>query len=121
MGELRIVVLLVVIVACFGLVHLIPPDLLVWSLIGLFNLINLAVTAINLWQAWVQDKRFLHAAWLGTIALLLGVALLLFFIWFGQSALMVSLAGIPWVAGGVLVLVLSAIRAIRYPDKAPSE
>lgn len=113
MGEFRIAIALLLILIGIGLVRILPPYWLVWGVVFVINLMNLLVSAINIWQAWKQDKRFLHAGWLGAISVAVGVGLTVFFIWFGAEPLIAELCGLPWVAGGVFVLVLVAIRAVR--------
>jgi len=113
MGEFRIVFALLLILLGLGMVRMVPPFWLIWGLVILLNLIQLMVLVINLWQAWKQDKRFLHAGWLGAISVMVGCGLLVFFNWFGSDVGMAWLSGGPWVVGGVFVMVLSAVRGIR--------
>lgn len=112
MGEFRIVFALLLILIGLGLVRIVPPYYLIWGLVVVLNLIQVVVLLINIWQAWKRDKRFLHGAWLGFISVLVGLGLMSFFSWFGSGLSMALLCGGPWLAGGVFVMILSAVRAV---------
>ncbi|MEM0966700.1 MAG: hypothetical protein AAGJ81_11175 [Verrucomicrobiota bacterium] len=107
---------ILLILAVVGVALLFPwiggwePELLLAVVTGVINLINLAMTAVNLIQAHRQDPRFMRAEVLGSVQILIGVSLLGVFIpTLGERA-ETWLCGVPFLIGGVIVLVYKQSR-----------
>lgn len=109
MSELAVVLVLIAVVAVFAWMRTMDAAMTVWIVIGLLNLINLAVTYINLWQAWNRDRRFLSPWWLGLISCLVGAVMLAVFGLLMGSASFALWTGLPYLAGGLVVLVATAV------------
>lgn len=83
------------------------PSATLWAVAGLLNLINLAMTGINLSQAWTRDRRFLRPEALGVIQLVTGLVLLAIFALTLGGHPAGGAIGLPFAVGGVLVLVVT--------------
>ncbi|MCC5788293.1 MAG: hypothetical protein JJT75_01570 [Opitutales bacterium] len=114
MSEIRIVIGLFLLVFIFFALKAIDPRWLLFAVMGLLWIINLVMTVISVIQAWRRDPRFLSGFGLGIIQVGVGLALI-----FGITAAIgrrVSLAewvGFPFVAGGLIVLMVSAIGFLK--------
>lgn len=82
--------------------------LLLSGVTALLNLMNLAMTAINWRQARRRDPRFLDARTLGLVQIAVGATLLALFLPTLGNRPETWLAGVPFVGGGLLVLLRRA-------------
>jgi len=101
MSELGIVVMIVNVLVGFAAVATMPPIAFVYGIVGLLNAINVIVAYINIWQAWKNDLRFLHAGWLGLIGVLVGLALFGLFMVLSGWGMITLLASLPFIWGGI--------------------
>lgn len=101
---------IVVIILVLALGLLLPwisgwdPEILLWTVTVVLNLMNLGMTAINWIQARRRDPRFLDAWLLGLVQIAVGLALLGVFLPTLGARPETWWAGIPFLAGGSLVL-----------------
>lgn len=86
------------------------PELLLLAVATALNLINLAMTIINLLQAHRRNPRFLDAWFLGAVQIAVGIALVALF----RSTLgdrpETWWTSLPFLASGFLVLLRRAFR-----------
>lgn len=82
------------------------PETLLWGITGILNLMNIGMTAINLAQARRRDSRFLDARILGLVQAAIGLTLLAAFLPTIGFRAETWLCGSPFLAGGLLVLLV---------------
>lgn len=114
MAELRWVFIILLLCLVAVLKRLLGPGMMLvlcWS--GL-ALIGIAMTIINLLQAWKRDRRFLSGFALGGIQLCVGAALLMVFTALGVRwpELPIAIA-VGYLCGGHGVLIIAIVRARR--------
>ena len=109
MSEFRIVLAIILGLITFAMIRFFPAEVLIWGVVVILNMINLFVTFINLWQARANDRRFLHAGWLGSISVCIGFALMIFFGFIWENRWGVLVVSVPYICGGVVTIITTMI------------
>lgn len=95
------------------------PELLLLVISVILNLINLAMTVINIFQSLRKDPRFLNGALLGGVQVLIGLGLLALFRFTLGGRPETWACSLPFIAGGTIALLSYFVGKTRTTSSLP--
>ena len=117
MPELALVLLLLLLLAGGQFLMAASPGVMLVLLMVLINLLNLAITGINWFQAWRRDPRFLHPGFPATVQLLTGGGLFATVVLAAPGFSLAPAIWAPFLVGGLVTVVATTVTAHRAPEK----